>query len=41
MSWSVHDDHFKFAVKLNFSKNEGKLRTEPDLTIDEIDIKFH
>ena len=38
ISW--YGDHFKYAVKLNFSKKKGKLRIEPDLTVDEIDTKI-
>ena len=40
MSWFVYGDHFKYAVKLKFSKKKGKLRIEPDLTVDEIDTKI-
>ena len=40
MSWMVHDDYFKYVVKLNFSKKTGNVRSEPDLSIEKFDDKI-
>ena len=40
MSWLPHGDEFKYSVKLNFSKRKGKVRTEPDLNLDDIDLNI-
>ena len=36
----VHDDYFKYVVKLNFSKKTGNVRSEPDLSIENFDYKI-
>ena len=40
MSWMVHEDYFKYVVKLNFSKKKGNVRSEPDLLIENFDDKI-
>ena len=40
MSWMVHDDYLKYVVKLNFSKKRGNIRSEPDLSIENVDDKI-
>ena len=36
MSWSVQNDCFNYEVKLNFSKKKGKIRTEPNIKLEDI-----
>ena len=40
MSCIVQGDLFMYTVKINFSKRKRNIKPEPDLTIEDFDIKF-
>ena len=40
MSWIVQGDLFMYTVEINFSKRKRNIKPEPDLTIEDFDIKF-